>query len=203
MGSERKIPSSRAEAKAAGEKRYFTGKECPNGHTAPRKTGNSECIECAAIRLADWRRRNSDRVKRSKAAYRQNNREAVTEYNRRYYAKNKQYFVRYFDENRERHYRSTRVTGARRRAIMKNRAPVLCEVGQELSDFCFSEAFELARERRDMTGFEWHVDHLVPLMCETASGLHVWHNIDVVPAAWNLSKGNKTITEPLEWLNGS
>jgi 5-methylcytosine-specific restriction endonuclease McrA len=38
---------SRIEAKAAGLKRYFTGKPCCNGHVAERRASNAACTECA------------------------------------------------------------------------------------------------------------------------------------------------------------
>jgi hypothetical protein len=38
---------SRAEAKAKGLKRYFTGATCKHGHTAPQFVANSRCVVCA------------------------------------------------------------------------------------------------------------------------------------------------------------
>lgn len=40
----------RAEAKAAGLKSYFNGKECPAGHIADRSTINGACCECARLK---------------------------------------------------------------------------------------------------------------------------------------------------------
>lgn len=37
---------SRKDAKAAGLKRYFTGKACPHGHVAERSVSGKTCIEC-------------------------------------------------------------------------------------------------------------------------------------------------------------
>lgn len=39
----------RAEAKAQGLKRYFTGIPCPHGHTCERQTSSAGCWECRAI----------------------------------------------------------------------------------------------------------------------------------------------------------
>jgi len=40
---------SRADAKAAGLKRYFTGKPCPRGHIAERYVNSKGCRECGRI----------------------------------------------------------------------------------------------------------------------------------------------------------
>ena len=39
---------TRGTARAAGRKRYFTGKPCCNGHTAPRYVTTGSCVKCAA-----------------------------------------------------------------------------------------------------------------------------------------------------------
>jgi hypothetical protein len=57
---------TRAEAKAAGLKRYFTGKACPKGHLAERYLSKGNCIACLQSQVRD--------------------REIARAYNRAYYA---------------------------------------------------------------------------------------------------------------------
>ena len=65
----------------------------------------------------------------------------------------------------------------------------------EFDEFVFEEAVNLAGLRKQETGFTWHVDHIVPLFHKKACGLNTAANFQVVPAAWNLKKGNRNMNE--------
>jgi hypothetical protein len=43
----------------------------------------------------------------------------------------------------------------------------------------------------EATGVEHHVDHVVPLRSKLVCGFHVAHNMEVMPAADNIKKGNR------------
>lgn len=58
----------------------------------------------------------------------------------------------------------------------------------ELDELCFTEAVCLREQRKKLTGFDWHIDHIIPLNHKLACGLHNAFNWQVVPAAWNIRK---------------
>jgi hypothetical protein len=53
---------SRKAAKANGRRLYFTGKPCPKGHIAPRRTDSGQCVECAREGAAEWRKENRKHI---------------------------------------------------------------------------------------------------------------------------------------------
>lgn len=61
----------------------------------------------------------------------------------------------------------------------------------ELTEFVTKEAHELRKLRNEVTGIEWHVDHIVPLNGKDICGLHIWSNLQVIPKVLNLRKGAK------------
>jgi hypothetical protein len=48
--------TSRKSARAAGQTFYFTGKPCKRGHVAERYSHNAECVVCALLRAAQWKK---------------------------------------------------------------------------------------------------------------------------------------------------
>lgn len=57
--------------------------------------------------------------------------------------------------------------------------------------FFLDEAYSLAELRSKITGFSWHVDHVVPLISKLVCGLHAHTNVRVIPGRINASKSNR------------
>lgn len=53
------------------------------------------------------------------------------------------------------------------------------------------ELYALAQRLTRETGIKHHVDHIVPLQHPLVRGLHVEYNLQVIPAAVNVAKGNR------------
>ena len=77
------LPTTRAEAKAAGSPRYNTGKPCKHGHIADRFTSSGTCSECLAPRrregMRKWAAENPEEKKRRAAEWYDNNRDEIIE----------------------------------------------------------------------------------------------------------------------------
>jgi len=65
----------------------------------------------------------------------------------------------------------------------------------ELTEFALEEMTSLAEARETATGFKWHIDHIVPLNHKDACGLHHYTNLKLVPASFNVRKGNRSFEE--------
>lgn len=60
----------------------------------------------------------------------------------------------------------------------------------ELTAFTCLEAARLCSKRAHMGLGDWHIDHVIPMQGRKVCGLHVWSNLAVVPARFNLAKNN-------------
>jgi len=77
---------------------------------------------------------------------------------------------------------------AKRRAAIILRTPTWFNNEHQ---WMVEEAYELAQLRTQIFKFSWHVDHIIPLQGKLVSGLHLPHNLQVIPATDNLSKSNQ------------
>lgn len=194
---------SRADAKARGLAKYFTGKPCSRGGIALRLTssGQCRCDECMTVCKKSerrWRNENPGKKARCNAKWHANNADHVSEYKRRHAEDNREQYAANRKAWSENNGHVRRAAEHKRRAGKLNATPIWFG---ELDDFAAQEASDLCRLRAAATGFDWHVDHMIPLQAKEACGLHCAANLQVIPARLNVAKKNKMkLTEPREWL---
>ena len=80
---------SRAEAKAEGLNRYFTGKPCKRGHVCERTVSDRKCVECRNRHIKKYRKDNPEYFKEYEKIWRESNPEKARERDRRKREKNK------------------------------------------------------------------------------------------------------------------
>ena len=103
------------------------------------------------------------------AKYKQENLDQVRAANRYRYKNNKPAFL---------------ASNNKRRAAKLQRTPPWADMS------AIAEFYVEAKRLEELTGIQFHVDHIVPLQGELVSGLHVPANLQLLPAHENLSKSN-------------
>lgn len=78
---------------------------------------------------------------------------------------------------------------SKRRAVKLKATPKWIE--DEFEQLFLIEIYHLAQLRSAATGFEWHVDHAVPLTSKKVCGLHCMANLQLLPAIENIKKHNR------------
>lgn len=153
-----------------GKKTRFVKGQAPynKGTKCPRYTKE----EIKAHQKA-WRVQNKEKIKANTKKWREDNPEAFKAMQKRTRKKN-----------------AARVNAAnnKRRADKLQRTPKWI-TKDDL--WLIKEAHELAVLRSKLFGFDWHVDHIIPLKGKTVSGLHVPTNIQVIEGKINIMKNNK------------
>jgi hypothetical protein len=100
------------------------------------------------------------------------------------------------EANRERRLHQKREWNARNTHKLsaysaQRRAALLQATPTWANRFFIEQAFDIAIVRTQVTGIRWEVDHIIPLISDSVCGLHVEHNLQVIPMVVNRSKGNQ------------
>ena len=155
---------TKAEAKAQGLKRYFSGKPCPNGHIADRYT-SAGCVVCMAAWAAKWKKANPKKHADI------NRRHRETEGGRLYHN-------RKTAERAKANPARVAYAAAKRRAVKRRATPRWAD------EAAMKAIYKAARE----CGME--VDHIVPLAGVSVCGLHWEGNLQLLPVSDNRRKSN-------------
>lgn len=189
------LPKTRAEAKAAGTKYYFTGELCKHGHIAPRKTKGA-CMECLKI---EWQKGSETRAEYFKQY---NQSDAGIESKQAYYRRNKDAVIaraisRPVEEKRA--YRNAWKQANEDQVLADNKvrrrkhreATPSWITRKQKSEI--RQLYQIAITMSKTTGERYVVDHIVPLRSDYVCGLHVPWNLRVITQEENLKKSNKIL----------
>lgn len=163
-------------------------KECVAVQMRARYLRNAEQEKAKAkVRNAIWRSKpeNAERNRIAVNQWAKENREACVERSRQWHESNR-------ERSKESNLAWRRANPGKMAAIRAAwRATIARAIPQWANAFFIEEAYRLAALRTEVTGFPWHVDHIVPLRGKTVCGLHVESNLAVIPGEENLSKSNR------------
>jgi hypothetical protein len=179
---------NREEALSLGLKRYNTGKPCKHGHLDDRLVSNFTCCECNRAKVLAWQRDNPEKALTKYHSWVSANPQQQIDNRKAWHIANKPRILRQNTQYRANNPTFMRYLSAKARADKLVRTPAW--VGPD-EQWLIEQAYELAALREKMTGFCWHVDHIIPLRGKNVSGLHVPTNLRVISGAENLAKGNK------------
>lgn len=178
----------RQQAVAVGDKYYFTGKPCPVGHIAKRKTSNGECADCARVRLKKWRDRHPEAVKKHNDTQHLLHAAELSTRSKRFCEQNKDKVKKWSKRYQQKNLHIFAANNAKRKATKLKATPKWLSKEDR---WLITEIYDLCRRRTFATGVPWQVDHIVPLQSKDVCGLHVPWNLRVILGKENRAKGNK------------
>jgi hypothetical protein len=174
-------PKTGKEARELGLPKYFTGIKCKRGHLSERYANGGHCVECD-----NQRTRPEDQRKKISKRYYEENKEKCHAATEKWKSKHKKAYE-YTKKTREKNPFLMPFANAKRHAAKMKRTPSWLNAGHW---FEIESIYKYCASLRNI-GFDYEVDHIVPLQGKTVSGLHAPWNLQVITALENASKGNR------------
>lgn len=160
---------------------FYTSSTHKSGYVSWCKVCESERSKAKTQRNRDarlskakqWRDANKDKQTASTQAWRKSNPERTAAMYRDWAERNRD---------------KVNAKWMKRDAAKKSRTPSWLT---EDDYWMIEQAYDIAAKRKEVLGFDWHVDHIIPLQGKNVSGFHVPWNLQVIPAKLNQQKSNK------------
>jgi len=120
------------------------------------------------------------------------------EYQKQWQEDNKEWYrawyAEYYEQNKHEYARRCK----ERRARERQATPAW----YESEKFKVKELYDLCRQLESITGEDFEVDHIIPVMGKNVCGLHCYDNLQPMPASMNRSKrDDEKYTGYLDWLD--
>lgn len=196
----------RKEALAAGQKRYFTGFPCVNGHLSERSAKTGDCIACRAeinaARKASgymqvYYENNKQKIASNLKEYRARNADTLRVNRKIEYERNREYYINYAAawnrDNPDKVRMYVRTSGHRRRGAIE--ASERHFTGADVDRILKQQRGRCAYYKRCGQGIRkgFHIDHIKPL---SKGGSNEPSNIQLTCRSCNIRKSNR---DPEEW----
>lgn len=188
MAEQKPTLISRAEARALGLKRYFTGKSCKHGHLCERQVSTGTCIKCANIRTCKYQK--TTLKKNYKKSYYLKNKAEIRKKVSAHYESNKERIraaVSEWKRNNPKkvlamiHTRRSRKAGGGRHTLKD----VLCILEAQKGKCAVCRCF---------VGKKYQIDHIMPI---SKGGSNFPSNLQVVCGSCNMRKSSK---DPIDFM---
>lgn len=137
-------------------------KDCKNGY-------RKQCKECRQKVRSDYYKNNVKYLKKCR---------------REHYIKNKKEYLKQCSEYAKNNRDKKNNNRALRRANKKKATPKWANLEK------IKVIYEKAKWLEEVTGLEYHVDHIIPITSDTVCGFHTWENLQILEKSENLKKGN-------------
>jgi hypothetical protein len=158
---------------------------------------------------------NKEKWQSTSRRWKENNQTAVLDYSRAYYQQNSEQIklksrrhklasAPYVKEKRSQHYERNKDKELAQARLWRlsnrdrmnyhnalRRAAKLQATPKWADRSAIAAIYRQARELKRELGEEWHVDHIVPLQSPVVCGLHCEANLQLLPGAENMKKGNR------------
>jgi len=144
-------------------------------------------------KIKEYKSKNKEKINEYQKQYKEDNKETSRAYSKKYYLENKENSSKYAKANYQKN-REKRIAQAqdwaknnhsKRTSIFANYKATKLKATP-----AWFERKQIEKVYKEARKYGFHVDHIVPLQSKTVCGLHCWHNLQLLNASINCSKGN-------------